>query len=122
MKTTLSATEAAEILIADTCARWSRAGAFALVEFLEALEEDTGEEIEFDRVAIRCDFSEYASLQGWAEDYFSGNWKVEIGIAPDCIEEGISDIALDQIIRIFIMEKRGETLIEFNGGVIVSRF
>lgn len=103
MKTTLSTTEAAEILISDTCARWSRAGAFALVEYFERLEEDTGEEIEFDRVAIRCDFSEYASLQDWAHDYFI-DWR---GEEDDAIRKYIQD--------------HGE-LIEFDGGIIVSRF
>ena len=53
MKTTLSTTEAAEILIADTCARWSRAGAFARGEYLEELVESTGEDLEYERVASR---------------------------------------------------------------------
>ena len=116
MKTTLSTTEAAEILIADTCANWSRAGAFALVEYLEELENSTGEEMEFDRVAIRCDFSEYGSLQEWAHDYFSNAWQ-EMGF--DEIEE-IDDNEFDEKIREYIQD-HGE-LIEFGGGVIVSRF
>lgn len=116
MKTTLSTTEAAEILIADTYARWSRSGAFALVEYLEDLEESTGEEIEFDRVAIRCDFSEYSSLKEWAEDYFWNPWK-DLGF--DETQE-IQDEGFDEKAREYIQDHG--TLIEFDGGIIVSSF
>lgn len=119
MKETLTKSEIAHRLFSDENAGWSYNGAKALAEYLDT---DENENAEFDRVAIRCDFCEYASLQDWAEDYFEGDWKMEIGIAPDCIEEGISDIALDQIIRMHILDKCGEALIEFDGGVIVSRF
>ncbi len=122
MKMTLSTYQVADALKNDTCARWSYNGSLALAEYLEEYEESTGEELELDVCAIRCDFSEYSSLQTWAADYFAGDWKTEIGISPDCIEEGISDIALDQIIRMFIMDKNNATLLEFEGGVIVSSF
>ena len=59
MKTTLTTSQAADLLKADTNARWSRSGARALIEYLEQLEEDCGTELEFDAVAIRCDFAEY---------------------------------------------------------------
>ena len=35
-------------------------------EHLEQIEEDCGTEIEFDRVALRCEYSEHESLQEWA--------------------------------------------------------
>jgi len=44
-------------------------GATALFEYFEAYEEDTGEQMEFDPVAIRCDFNEYENLQAIKEDY-----------------------------------------------------
>lgn len=110
MKTTLSTSEAANILISDTCANWSRAGAFALVEYLEEIEDSTGEEIEFDRVAIRCDFSEYDSPQEAAEDY---GWK------PDShIEEDGSECDADALQW---LESR-TSVIEFDGGVIIQNF
>lgn len=59
MKATLSTSQATDLLKADTNAAWSRSGARALVEHLEQLEEDCGTEIEFDAVAIRCDYAEY---------------------------------------------------------------
>lgn len=74
MKTTLSTSQATDLLKADSNAAWSRMGARALVEHLEQLEEDCGTEIEFDAVAIRCDYSEYdtaleaAKEQGFEPD------------------------------------------------------
>ena len=61
MKKTLSTSEAADLLLADMAGGWSREGALALIEHLVALEEDIGVEMEFDAVAIRCDYSEYPS-------------------------------------------------------------
>jgi len=109
MKNTLSTHEAANILLNDEFANWSRAAAFALVEHYEALEEDLGESIELDRVAIRCEFSEYKTLEEWAEDYGA-----DLGEASEDDEER------DEEIREYIYE-RGQ-LIEFDGGVLVSAF
>jgi hypothetical protein len=114
MKKTLTTAQAAH-LIDDANANWSRAGAFALVEYLEEIEESTGEGMELDVVAIRCDFSEYSSLIEWASDYCGDDWKAEIGIDGDADEEDVDDA-----IRDFITY-RG-TLIEFVGGIIVSSF
>ena len=114
MKTTLSTSEAADILFNDKNANWSYSGARALAEYLEEYEESTGEEMEFDYVAIRCDFSEWDSLQEWAADYFSGDWREEVGV-EDCEDE-----ETDDKIREYIQD-HGQ-LIEFDGGVIVSSF
>ena len=57
---TLTTTEAAELLLRDENAAWSRGGAYALIEYLEEHEEESAP-MEFDRVAIRCDFNEYKS-------------------------------------------------------------
>ena len=108
MKTTLSTSEAAEILLSDTCAKWSRAGAFALVEYLEEIEYSTGEEIEFDRVAIRCDFSEYGSaVEAW-QDY-----------DPACQSSGDEDEDEAEALR--LLQDR-TSVIEFDGGVIIQNF
>ena len=114
MKTTLTTSEAANILFKDSNANWSYAGARALAEYLEEYEESTGEELEFDYVAIRCDFSEWDSLQEWAGDYFSGDWREEVG-AEDCEDDNT-----DARIREYIQD-HGQ-LIEFDGGIIVSSF
>ena len=44
-------------------------GSTALFEYFEAYEEDTGEQMEFDPVAIRCSFHEYESLKEVQENY-----------------------------------------------------
>jgi hypothetical protein len=116
MKMTLSTYQIADALKNDTCARWSYNGSLALAEYLEEYEESTGEELELDVCAIRCDFSEYSSLLDWAHDYFS-NALEELGF--DETEENDDD-EVDAKIREYI-QYHG-TLIEFEGGVIVSSF
>jgi len=116
MKTTLTTSHAAEILANDEYSSFSRLGAFALVEYLEELEDSTGEEMEFDPVAIRCDFAEHDSLQDWAHEHFS-NALEELGF--DETEENDDD-DVDDKIREYIQD-RGQ-LIEFSGGIIVSSF
>ena len=115
METTLSTSEAADILFNDKNANWSYNGSIALVEHLEGYEESPGEELKFDYVAIRCDFSEYASLQEWAHNYFGEEYidalAINITSSYDAMRDKIRDYINDH----------GE-LIEFDGGVIVSSF
>jgi hypothetical protein len=115
MKKTLTTYEIAHELMQDDNANWTRVGAFALAEYLQELEEDTGEEMEMDVVAIRCDFSQYDSLPDWGIEYFGS-------IEALNNEFGIFDIPedLDEVIREYIQDN-GQ-LIEFDGGVIVSSF
>jgi hypothetical protein len=61
IKQTLTTNEAAHILLADENASWTYEGAMAITQYIEDLSEDMGEDIEFCRVAIRCDFSEYTA-------------------------------------------------------------
>ena len=116
MKTTLTTSHAAEILANDENSSFSRLGAYALVDYLEQMEEDCGEEIEFCHIAIRCDYSEYDSLTDWAHEHFS-NALEELGF--DETEENDDD-QVDEKIREYIQD-RGQ-LIEFSGGIIVSSF
>ena len=111
MKTELSTWEAANILFNDEHAGWSYAGALAMAEHLEEYEEQTGENIDFCFVAIRCEYSEYGTLEDVAEDY------------PDALsraEEDADADERDECIREYIQD-RGQ-LIEFDGGVIISSF
>jgi hypothetical protein len=102
MKLTISKYHAADMLRADDYANWSHHGALALVEYLEELEYDCNMDIDFCPVSLRCDYSEYKSLQEFAQEYS------EI--------EG----ADDEEIRAYIRDNG--TLIEFDGGIIVSTF
>ena len=75
----------------------------ALWTYLEELEQDTGEEIELDAIAICCDWSEYATALEAVSDYSR---------ASDITEE---DEALEWL--------QGETtVLEFDGGIIVGAF
>jgi GTPase Era involved in 16S rRNA processing len=104
-------------LMSDEYANWSRKGAEALVEYLEQMEEDCGFEIEFDRVAIRCDFSEYSSLLDFAEEYFADKEQM---FSEACIDADSDEDDIDEAIREYIQD-HGQ-LIEFDGGIIVSSF
>lgn len=44
-------------------------GLFALFEYLEDIEGQTGEPIELDVIAICCDFAEYESLEDMKQSY-----------------------------------------------------
>ena len=120
MKTTLTTSQAADLLVRDEYANWSIAGASALAKHFEQIEDETGEEVEFNQTEIRCNWSEHVSLVDWADDYFGTDrdghdWKWNLCITGDMDEDEI-----DEIIRERIRES-GE-LIEFDEGVIVSSF
>jgi hypothetical protein len=121
MKTTLSTSDIARALKSDENAAWSWNGAKALAEYLEQLEEDTGEEVELDVCAIRCDFSESTSLQDWIMEHH-GAETLSFALQYSGIDlDGDEDEdEIDDLIRSFIQD-HGQ-LIEFDGGVIVSSF
>ena len=48
---------------------FSKAGLFALYDYLELLGDDIGEEIELDVIALCCEYAEYDSLAEFREDY-----------------------------------------------------
>lgn len=108
MKETLTTHEIAHKLREDENANWSYAGALALAEYLEQLEEDIGEEMEFDRVGIRCDYSERASASEAASNY---DWEAD----KDNDEDQNEEAALE-----FLQGRT--TVIEFDGGVIIQNF
>lgn len=120
MKKTLSTYEAAGYLMNDENANWSRAGAYALVEYLEQLEADTGEEIEIDAVSLRCEWTEYGSALEAARNY-GFDWTPELYDADDAerdseeIEEELEKESMEWL------ENRS-TIISFDGGIIVRDF
>jgi len=123
MKRTLTNYEIAHELLQDENAAWTRAGALALAEHLEQYEQDIGEELELDVVAIRCEFTEYASLEEWAGIHFRSHLDAvnELGLTigdGGALEESSEE--QDEAIRDFIQENG--RLIEFDGGIIVSSF
>jgi len=113
MKLQLSTSHAVDLLRTDEYAGWSYKGATALVEHLEDLEEDLGEEINFNCIDFRCDFSEYKSVQDWLTSHFGRPLEDALKWASIEHDEDV-DESISEYIRV-----RG-TLVEFDGGVIVS--
>jgi len=48
---------------------FSYEGRKALFDYLEELEDDTGEKIEFDPIALCCEYSEYENFKALKETY-----------------------------------------------------
>ena len=69
-------------------ANFSCAGRKALFDYLEELEEDTGEEMELDVIALCCEFTEYSNVQEFVAAYDDSYivWDVEPEEADE--EEG----------------------------------
>ena len=106
MHQNISTDEAIKLLKEDDNVDWSWSGAEALVEYLEDLEDSLGESIAFDRVAIRCEYSEYSSALEAAEHY---------SFIPEDDEDDIESSAITYL------EDR-TTVIKFEGGVIIQQF
>lgn len=99
---TLQTHEIVSRLLADSNC-WTRAGAFALAQHLQEWEEDTGEQMEYDAVAIRCDWSEYPTAIAAHNDITRGHE----------LAEDDEDTALERLRDV------GQVIV-FNGGVIIS--
>mgnify|MGYP003661338073 FL=1 len=69
MKQSISESYFVDEIVKDEYNSISVQGARALFDYLEEYERDSGQDIEFDLVAIRCDFSEYENLDAVLDDY-----------------------------------------------------
>lgn len=114
MKNTLNTSDIVNALLADNYAKWSYKAANALAEYLEEYENESGIEIELDVVAIRCEYSEYDSALGWAEEYFG------VDTLVDMIPDDVDSDEEEDWCKEYICD-HGQ-LIEFTGGIIVSQF
>jgi hypothetical protein len=86
--------------------QFSYDGLTALFEYLEDFEEQTGEQIELDVVALCCDFSEYENAIEFIKDY---------GCNEDVPEDESEENALE-------WAKEKTTVIEFDTGIIIQAF
>jgi hypothetical protein len=59
--------------------QFSRAGLVALFDYLEGIEQDTGEEMELDVIGLCCDFMEFDTAEDAAREY---GWTPEHGASP----------------------------------------
>ena len=118
MHITLNTNDCVNYLVEDNFSNWSLNGAYALVEYLEELEGDIGP-IEFDVVALRCDYAEYSSaeeaLREWLDPQSFREFQNDHNDGDlASTDEEREDAALE-----VLRDERG-AVIEFSGGVIVS--
>ena len=92
MKHTLTHYEIANALLQDENASWTYRGAHALADALEEYEESTGEELELDIVAIRCEWYE-DTAEELISNYGNGDDTLESVIA--FIEDNTTLIIVD---------------------------
>ena len=92
---TLTTEEMVNDLLSDSYANWSEKGARALVEFLEEAWSGDGAPLEWDTVALRCEFIEYPDIETAKHDY---------SIEED---EDLEDYTY---------------VIEYDGGIIIQEF
>ena len=117
MKETLSTYEITDRLFRDKKNNgFSYAGCHAMAEWLEEYEESAGEELEFDRVAIRCDFSEAETAFEYMHDYMTEDQFIDQ--FGDAMAEG--DEALEESCLEYL--QKNTILVEFSGGIIVLAF
>jgi len=131
MKNTLSTLEAVNELGKYDCFNsFTYEGTKTLVEYIESIEEDCGTEIEFDAVGLASEYAEYESFIDYADDSFM-SWQEEFGIdyenpmtgetdaqsTFDC-DGNIHETVLNNI-EDYIRDNG--TLLEFDGGIIVSK-
>lgn len=100
MKTTLHSSEAINMLLdhrvlGDHTDDLVREATGVLVDWLEDLEEDTGEEMEIDPVGLRCQFSLYTTNEA------AENWDINTsGVDANDRDEAIIDYLNDNTIVI----------------------
>ena len=119
MVKTLSTWEMADLLLSDEFANWSRAGSLAMADWLEEMSEESETPQEFDRIPVRCDFSEYPSLRDWLTDFYQEPFTDALKYVGLDLDGTETDDEIDDWIRSHVNDHG--VLIEFTGGIIVSR-
>ena len=120
MKNTFNTYEITDALLQDENAAWSYDGARALAEYLIGYQEACGVELELDVVCLRCNFSEYNSLEDWLMEYYGKTLEEAFEYAGIDLEGDEDEEERADLIRSHILDQ-GQ-LIEFDGGIIVSSF
>jgi len=111
MKTTVNFSEFCDAFTRmDRQETYTYAGKRAIFDYLEELENDTGEELELDVVALCCDYSEYADGVTCINEC---GYDCDLSEHDD--EEEKEEAALDWL-------RDQTTVIDFNGGIIIQDF
>lgn len=83
-------------------------GAKALVEYLDELSEDIGENIEYDPIAFCCDYAEYSEKE---YESLASEYSQDFGQGDDFEQDMFLTWLSDNT-----------TVVEFNGGLIIQGF
>ena len=111
MKITLNESEFINRFMAIRPNQFSREALVALFDYLDKLEDDLGEETEFDAIAICCDWTEYKSALEAAEVY---------GFKAEDSEDEKADKAEEAALTFLCDET---TVLELSsGGVVILNF
>ena len=92
--------------------QFSRNALVALFDYLDQLEQDLGEETEFDPIGLCCEWTEYADPIEAAEAY---GWE-----APEIPEGEERDDTSDRKALEFLADQTH--VVEFDGGILVLNF
>ena len=96
---------------------FTRDGLIALFDYLEEYEEATGEEMNFDMVAICCDYTEFATAWDAMEQYQPDDIPVEGDEGDDLTEV----MEKNEAEALRWLEDRTE-VIKFDTGIIIRDF
>ena len=110
MKQTLNKFQIVSLLRSDEYASWSLIACEALADYYEDLEDNTGEEIEFDRVAIRCEWSEIDTAKEYAEQYMD---KAFLGLYEDDLIKAVEEHMNDHTFMIKLPNDNGYLIQQF---------
>jgi hypothetical protein len=109
MKMTVNESKFISAFMAIRPEQFSRPALSALFDYLEELEQDAGEEMELDVIALCCDWSEYETVQEAASVY---GWE-----APERgDDESGHEMALEWL------EDRTQVIQVDSGGVLILQF
>lgn len=104
--------------IAGRAEQFSYAGLIALFDYLEQYEEDSGEEMELDVIALCCDFTEYATALEAAQAY---GYEEGVDLQPHGSVDLDEVAELEEAQAIEWLEYETQ-VISFDGGVIIANF
>ena len=96
MKQYISESYFVDQIVRDEYNTMTSEGANALFHYLEQYEEECTFEIEFDRVAIRCEWTEYTNIEEVLKEYDSINTFEELAEHTIVIEVPNTDILIIQ--------------------------
>jgi hypothetical protein len=98
--------------------QFSYEGKKALFEYLENYEEETGEQIEFDCIALCCDYTEYKNAMEAAQEY---GYEEVVDLEPHGSVDLLEVAELEEKQAKEWLQDRTQ-VIEFDGGIIIQNF